>query len=100
MIIEYESSFPRFASQKKESTLLPAARQLLERGILVPSSDHSGGGPLQYSITQMYKTLDPYSLVRLPLHMPVDIDRELGEALDRDLLDCSTALREWGRKIN
>jgi Cdc6-like AAA superfamily ATPase len=100
MMKEYESSFRRLASQRKESTLLPAARQLLERGILVPSTDHSGGGPLQYSITQVYKTLDPYSLVRLPLHMPVDIDRELGEALDRNLLDCSTALREWGRKIN
>lgn len=100
MIKEYESSFRRGALYRNEAILVSAAKQLLQRGILVPSTDHSGGGPLQYSISQVYKTLDPFSLVRLPMHMPLDIDRELGEALNRNLLDCSTALREWGRKIN
>eukprot|EP00980_Cylindrotheca_fusiformis_P031301 scaffold26138_cov220-Cylindrotheca_fusiformis.AAC.1 len=100
MMKEYESSFHCGALYRNEATLTSAAKQLLQRGILVPSTDHSGGGPLQYSTTQVYKMLDPYSLVRLPLHMPLDIDRELGEALNKNLLDCSTALREWGRKIN
>jgi hypothetical protein len=96
MLKEYES-FRRGA--KNTPSLLPAAMQVLERGLLAPSMDHSGGGPLQYHVSNMYKTLDPYSLLRLPLHLPIDIDRELGEALHRNLLDCSTALKEWGRKI-
>ena len=100
MLKEYESSFRKRATHKKESTLLPAAHQLLERGLLAPSLDHSGGGPMQYNITHVYKTLDPYSLMRLPLHMPIEVEKELGEALTQNLLDCSTGLREWGRKIN
>jgi hypothetical protein len=98
MLNEYESSFRRGA-QRKES-LIPAARTLLERGIFTPSMDHSGGGPIQYHASLVYKTLDPYSLVRLPLHLPIDIDRELDTAISRNLLECSTALREWGRKVN
>lgn len=96
MLKEYES-FRR--GTKNSLSLLPAAMQLLERGLLAPSMDHSGGGPLQYHVSNIYKSLDPHSLVRLPLHMPVDIEREFGEALNQNLLDCPTALKEWGRKI-
>ncbi|CAJ1912934.1 unnamed protein product [Cylindrotheca closterium] len=97
MLNEYSNSFRRGRS---DSSMLPAARQLLHQGLLIPSNEHSGGAPLQYSISGKYKNLDPYSLIRLPLHFPIEIDRELGEALNMSLLDCSTALREWGRKIN
>ena len=96
IIQEYES-FRR--GTKNFFSLIPVAMQLLERGLLAPSLDHSGGGALQYHVSNAYKSLDPYSLSRLPLHLPTDIDRELGEALQRDLLDCSTALKEWGKKI-
>jgi hypothetical protein len=101
MLHEYDS-FRRGIPRKSTNaqSLLAAARQLLARGVVVPSMDHAGGGPLHYHVSQDYKTLDPYSLSRLPLHLPVDIERELGEALQRNLLDGSTALQEWGRKIN
>lgn len=74
------------------------AIRLFERGVLVPSMDHSGGGPLQYHVLHYYKNLDPYSLSRMPLHMPIEIHRELSEALKNDLLECSTALKGWGKK--
>ena len=77
-----------------------AALQLLERGLLAPSSDHSGGGPLQYQSSNTYKNMDPMTLSRLPLHLPFEIDRELAVVLQRNLLECPTALREWGRKSN
>lgn len=93
---EYES----FRKGTKKESLLPAALQLLERGVLLPSMDHSGGGPLQYNFSELYKTLDSYSLRSLPLHLPYEIDHELGEALKNRQLNCSTALSEWGRKVN
>jgi hypothetical protein len=97
MFQEYQS-FRR--GTVKHTSLHSAAMALLERGLLVPSMDHSGGGPLHYHVSYSYKTLDPYSLSRLPLQLPMDIERELGEALNRNVLDCSTALRDWGRKVH
>ena len=96
MLKEYES-YRRGATLP---SLQPAVWQLLERGLLVPSADHSGWGPLQYQASFNYKNLDSITLSRLPLHMPIEIDRELGEALNKNLLDCPTTLREWGRKCN
>ena len=96
MMKEYQS----FRRAAKEEVLMVAAQHLLERGVLVPSLDHVGGGPLQYHVSLSYQTLDPYSLKRLPLHLPVGMERELGDALQRNLLNCSTALKEWGRKTN
>lgn len=98
MIREYKSF--RRGTKTNEELLTTAAKQLLERGVLLPSLDHSGGGPLQYHVSLSYQTLDPYSLSRLPLHLPVAMERELEDALQRNLLACSTALKEWGRKIN
>jgi hypothetical protein len=74
--------------------------QLLETDVLRPSADHTGGGPLQYGYNQGYYAMEDASISRMPLHLPVDIDRELGEALKNDLLECSTSLREWGKKKN
>ena len=96
MVKEYES----FRRGSTLPSLKPAVWQLLERGLLVPSSDHSGGGPLQYQSSSMYKNMEPNTLSRLPLHLPIEVDREFNEALNNNLLDCSTALREWGRKTN
>jgi Cdc6-like AAA superfamily ATPase len=98
MIREYQSF--RRGIKTNEELLTTAAKQLLERGVLCPSLDHSGGGPLQYHASLSYQTLDPYSLSRLPLHLPVAMERELEHALQRNLMDCSTALKEWGRKTN
>lgn len=99
MLKEYESFRRGSASQGNTKLLKRAAHDLLEIGLLVPSMDHSGGGALQYSVTKLYRNLDPYTLCRLPLQMPLEIDRELGKALEENLLECPTALKEWGRAI-
>jgi Cdc6-like AAA superfamily ATPase len=86
--------------KKQRLSHWPAVWQLLERGVLVPASDHSGGGSLQYHAPISYKSMDPDTLSRLPLHLPMEVDHELGKALKENLLDCSTELNEWGRKTN
>jgi Cdc6-like AAA superfamily ATPase len=98
---EYESYRGGGKSNKKQRLWhWPAVWQLLERGVLVPASDHSGGGSLQYHAPISYKSMDPDTLSRLPLHLPIEVDHELGKALKENLLDCSTELSEWGRKTN
>jgi len=99
MIHEYQS-FRRGIQSYGDELLLTAGRQLLERGVFIPSLDHSGGGPMQYHVSLSFESLDPYSLSRLPLHFPTELNREFGEALKQNLLPCSTALSEWGRKTN
>jgi Cdc6-like AAA superfamily ATPase len=100
MLKEHES-FRRGSISMGDSKLLKrAVYHLMQQGLLVPSIDHSGGGPLQYDVTKIYRYLDPYVLSRLPLHVPVDIDRELGKALEQNLLECPTALKEWGKSIS
>lgn len=97
MIREY-ASFRRGIQASSDEMLTEAARQLLERGVLVPSLDHSGGGPMQYHVSASFETLDPYSFSRLPLHFPLALNRELDEAIRQNLVKCPTALKEWGRK--
>ena len=105
IIKEYQSSFRRGSTSNSvgrngnTNLLVKAAIGLFDRGLLVPSMDHSGGGPLQYSVGKVYTDLDPHSLLQIPLHIPFDIERELGTALELNLLDCSTALREWGKSV-
>mmetsp|Transcript_49321 Transcript_49321/g.50126 ORF Transcript_49321/g.50126 Transcript_49321/m.50126 type:complete len:455 (-) Transcript_49321:1899-3263(-) len=97
---EYESFRRGSTSSKGNSKLLRrAAYHLMEQGLLVPSMDHSGGGPMQYCVAKIYRNLDNYRILRLPLQIPLDIDRELGKALELNLLECPTALKEWGNSI-
>ena len=96
MLQEYQTyRGPHRYSNKLLQTCLV---QLLETDVFRPSSDHTGGGPLQYRYQHHFENVG--TLTRMPLHLVVDIERELGEALKNDLLDCSTSLREWGRKKN
>jgi Cdc6-like AAA superfamily ATPase len=97
---EYESFRRGSTSSVGNAKLLKrAAYHLMEHGLLVPSMDHSGGGPMQYCVTKMYRNLDNYRILRLPLQVPLEIDRELGKALELNLLECPTALKEWGKSI-
>jgi Cdc6-like AAA superfamily ATPase len=97
---EYESFRRGSTSSVGNAKLLKrAAYHLMEHGLLVPSMDHSGGGPMQYCVTKMYRNLDNYRILRLPLQIPLEIDRELGKALELNLLECPTALKEWGKSI-
>jgi Cdc6-like AAA superfamily ATPase len=96
---EYESFRRGSSSQGNTRLLRRAAHGLLETGLLVPCMDHSGGGPNQSSLAKSYRNVDPHTLRRLPLQMSVETDRELGRALEDNLLECPTALKEWGRAV-
>jgi hypothetical protein len=98
MLQEYESY--RGPHRFHPRLLVQSFYQLLDTDVMRPSADHAGGGPLQYNHLDHYQTLDESTIRRMPLHLPMDIDTELGEALKQNLLECSTSLREWGRKKN
>jgi hypothetical protein len=98
MLQEYESY--RGPHRFHPRLLVQSFYQLLDTDVMRPSADHAGGGPLQYNHLEHYQTLDESTIRRMPLHLPMDIDTELGEALKQNLLECSTSLREWGRKKN
>lgn len=100
MIKEYESFRRESTSSIGNFKLLKqAAYHLMEQGLLVPSMDHSGGGPMQYHVTKIYRNLDSYRILRLPIQIPLDVDRELGKALDLNILECPASLKEWGKSI-
>ncbi|CAB9519359.1 expressed unknown protein [Seminavis robusta] len=72
-------------------------QELLHLNLLRPAMDHCGTGPFQYDHQQQhYSSLNEAEDV--PLHLLVDANRELMDALQE--LDCTTAMREWGRKTN
>jgi len=98
MLQEYQSY--RGPNRYQEVLLKKCFTQLLETDVFRPSADHTGGGPLQYGYSQSYYEMEETTISRMPLHVPVDIQRELGEALQQDLLECSTSLREWGKRKN
>ena len=100
MLKEYESFRKGSKAMGNSKLLQRAVCHLMQQGLLVPSIDHSGGGPLHYDVTKIYRDLDHYTLSRLPLQIPIDIDRELGKALEQSLLECPTALKEWGKSIS
>jgi len=76
--------------------------QLMETDLIRPVRDHTGGGLFQYFYEGHNRPveLDSMTLKRLPLYINVDIYEELEQALKRNMLDCSTALRDWGLKVN
>jgi Cdc6-like AAA superfamily ATPase len=104
---EYEATF---LSQSKatgpdrfeEGILYRSFCRLLECDLLRPAKDHTGGGVIQYNYKSIFSIVgqDHMSLRRLPLHLNLDIDGDVGEALRMNLLDCTTAVRDWGLKIN
>ena len=98
MIQEYQSY--RGPNRYPERLLTQSFWMLLETDVLRPSADHVGGAPLQYGYSQQWYAMDQATISRLPLHLPVDVPRELDQALKDNLLECSTSLRDWGRKNN
>lgn len=100
MLQEYES-FRGSGQRFSRPLLIHAFRGMFETNVFRPSADHSGSVTLQYlHQDQLYHNMDTNTFCRLPLHLTVEIDRELKVALDQNLLDCPTALREWGRNTN
>lgn len=99
---EYKSSYKGQSSNYSERILKKSFTELLQVGILRPAADHSCGDPLQYQHRDdlLYSFGNMDFVDRMPLHMPLDIHREVKSALDSGVLNCTTALREWGRKTN
>ena len=97
---EYESNF---IAQSKSSGPDNYSQHILFRsfcdllsGFLKPVKDHTGGGPMQYQYGQNYTIEKKLSLQKVSLHLNIDLEGELGEALKKNLLDCTSALRDWG----
>ena len=101
MMNEYQSSYKGSTDRFRPKLLRRSFLQLLETGVVVASSNHSGGAPLQYEFQMGNHLETPSMLAKLPLHMPISMERELSLLLKQgNLLDCSTALKEWGRRSN
>ena len=103
MINEYQTSYKGLTSKYSLRILQKSFIELLEIGIFRPSIDHSGTIPFQYQFRDafLYQHHNFDIIERLPLHMTLDIHYDIKHAIDNNLLlNCSTALREWGRKIN
>lgn len=92
----YQGSSNRYGGH----VLSKSFQDLVEMNFFRPAADHSGGGPLQYNHDPSNFPVDLNTVGRVPIHLTVDIHRELRKALEKNLLDCSTTLREWGRKTN
>jgi len=101
MLHEYRAFYK--SSRYTEAVLRRAFADLLETGLFRPALDHTGSGPFQYQFRD-YETLFSYTntdtVERMPLHLVLDIHREVKRAIDDNALNCSTALREWGRHTN
>ena len=99
MLEEYRTSYR--GSHYSAQQLMRAFFDLLELDVVRPASDHSGTIPWQYMHDDRLMDMDSNTMAaRVPLHLTVDIHRELQKVLEKNLLKCSTALREWGRKMN
>jgi hypothetical protein len=92
----YQGSSNRYGGHVTKKSF----QDLVEMNFFRPVADLSGGGPLQYNHDPSNLPVDLNTVGRVPIHLTVDIHRELRKALEKILLDCSTTLREWGRKTN
>ena len=100
MLNEYQSFKKGNSNRYSRRLLFRCFTQMMEMDIFRPSSDHSGGGPLQYEYGGSFAEMDSTTLTKLPLHVPYGLDSELTRALKDKLFDCSIALEEWGKRIN
>jgi hypothetical protein len=99
MLQEFKS-FKANQQRYSHHLLWIAFTELIEINLVRPAADHCGTGPFQFD-HQLQANFGSISEAEdIPLHLLVDINRELMEALQSNLLECSTALREWGRKTN
>ena len=78
--------------------LFRSCMNLMEMDIIRLKKDICGGGALQYR-HQDTLSLGARNMTTLPLHVNLDYDLELMSVLKAGLLQCSTALREWGMKM-
>jgi Cdc6-like AAA superfamily ATPase len=112
MMHEY-ASFRRKSSSAaaySKPILKKAALHLLGVGLLVPAEASSSNAtssiatPALYypkAVAKSYRNMDTATLTtKLPLHIPLEMDREFSKALQGNVLQCPTALKEWGKASN
>lgn len=102
MLHEYQSSYKGQSASYSSRVLRNAFTELMEVGLFRPAADHTGTGPFQYQHRDdsLYSYNNMDVVERMPLHLTLDIHREVKPAIENNILNCSTALREWGRKTN
>ena len=100
ILSEYESSF---IAQSKSSGPDHYPKHVIYRsfcdllgGFFMPIHDHTGGGPLQYQYCKEFSIQNRSSLQKVALYVNVDLEEELGVALKKNRLNCTSALRDWG----
>jgi Cdc6-like AAA superfamily ATPase len=71
---------------------------LIELDLIRLKKDHSNGGPLQFRHCDSLTA--GVNMHPLPLYVNVNMELEFLGLLKASALNCSTALREWGLKIN
>ena len=81
------------------TTLQRAFLDLCDMAMFRPAVDHSGTTPFQYRHSHVQE-YDYSHYSHMPIHITVDIYREILPALEKNVFHCSTALREWGKKTN
>jgi len=81
-----------------QHVLYRSCMDLMEVDIIRFKREICCGGALQYAHNDMLSS--GANISNLPLHINLDWDLEFMGALKTGLLHCSTALREWGMKMN
>eukprot|EP00977_Amphora_coffeiformis_P008632 scaffold1953_cov176-Amphora_coffeaeformis.AAC.50 len=97
-LLEEYKSYKGSSNRYSRGILWVCFRDLLATGLIRPGGDHNGTAPLQYNMDGSFLDLSAPTAGKLPLHLNLDIHRELQKAIAQKLLDCSTALQEWGKK--
>ena len=78
--------------------LYRSCTDLMELDIIRLKREQCRGGALQYGHNDALSA--GTNIANLPLHVNLDWELEFMGALKAGLLQCSTALREWGMKMN
>lgn len=81
-----------------QHVLYRSCMDLMEIDIIRLKKEICGGGAFQYGHNDMLSS--GANISHAPLHVNLDWDLEFMGALKTGLLHCSTALREWGMKMN
>ena len=98
-LLQEYSNFRSNQQRYSRHLLWVSFQELLELNLFRPASDHCGTGPFQYEHQRnVYRSASEAE--DIPLHLLLDINREVMEALQSNILECPTALREWARKTN
>jgi hypothetical protein len=81
-----------------QNVLYRSCMDLMEVDLIRLKREICGGGAFQYEYNDRLSS--GANILNLPLHVNLDWELEFMGALKSGLLHCSTALREWGMKIN